>query len=200
MYNSRPTWIFVTILTLLTLAVGCAPAPTAVLPTAPPVPPVPPAPATLTTVPTPTLALGLSQTGQIVKSEKPRIAAPVVVGTDLTNLTAGNSAFAFDLYQALRKKSGNLFYSPYSISLALAMTYAGARGETAQQMGHTLHFALSPDRLHPAFNSLDLQLAQRGVQLPVAVLVELVKPDVTDAVLLHPTPPVGLPAWPWSRS
>jgi serpin B len=42
------------------------------------------------------------------------------------------------------------------------MTYAGARGETEQQIADTLHFVLSQDRLHPAFNSLDLQLASRG--------------------------------------
>jgi len=56
----------------------------------------------------------------------------------------------------------NLFYSPHSISLALAMTVAGARGETERQMADTLHFTLPQDRLHPAFNRLDLELAQRG--------------------------------------
>jgi serpin B len=81
---------------------------------------------------------------------------------DLTTLVSGNSAFALELYQAFREREGNLFYSPYSISLALAMTYAGARGETAQQMADTLHFALSQERLHPVFNSLDLELSQRG--------------------------------------
>jgi len=77
-------------------------------------------------------------------------------------LVEGNSAFAFELYQALKGKEGNLFYSPYSISLALAMTYAGARGETAQQMADTLQFMLEQDRLHPAFNWLDTELASRG--------------------------------------
>jgi len=81
---------------------------------------------------------------------------------DLTALVSGNNAFAFDLYQALRAEDGNLFYSPYSISLALAMTYAGARGETAQQMADTLHFVLPQDRLHSAFNSLDIELSRRG--------------------------------------
>jgi serpin B len=46
--------------------------------------------------------------------------------------------------------------------LALAMTYAGARGETEQQMADTLHFILPQGRLHPAFNGLDLELAARG--------------------------------------
>jgi serpin B len=81
---------------------------------------------------------------------------------DLEDLVDGNSAFAFDLYQAIREKGGNLFYSPYSISVALAMTYAGARNETEQQMADTLRFTLDQSKLHPAFNSLDLELASRG--------------------------------------
>lgn len=100
--------------------------------------------------------------GKIVQSEKQRVSAPDVAEADLTELVAGNSGFAFDLYQAIREGNGNLFYSPYSISLALAMTYAGARGDTEQQMADTLHFTLLQDRLHPAFNSLDLELASRG--------------------------------------
>src|SRR3990167_6181738 len=72
-------------------------------------------------------------------------------------------AIAFDLYQALKDTDGNnLFYSPYSISEALAMTYGGARGKTAKQMEDTLHFQLPQSKLHPAFNSLDLELAKRG--------------------------------------
>ncbi len=81
---------------------------------------------------------------------------------DAADLVAGNRDFAFDLYQALREEPGNLFYSPYSISLALAMTYAGARGETESQMASTLNFVLSQKSLHPAFNQLDLELASRG--------------------------------------
>jgi serpin B len=81
---------------------------------------------------------------------------------DIVALVDGNSVFAFDLYQALKDSNDNLFYSPYSISLALAMTYAGARGETEQQMADTLHFIHSQNHLHPAFNSLDMELSQRG--------------------------------------
>lgn len=100
--------------------------------------------------------------GEIVRSEKQRATSPSVGEADLATLVNGNSAFAFDMYQALSEEGGNLFYSPYSISLALAMTYAGARGETGQQMADALHFTLREDRLHPSFNSLDIELSQRG--------------------------------------
>jgi len=100
--------------------------------------------------------------GEVIQSEKPRVTLPDVNEADMATLVDGNSAFAFDLYQALREADGNLFYSPHSISLALVMTYAGARGETAQQMADTLHFVLPHNRLHPAFNGMDLELGRRG--------------------------------------
>jgi serpin B len=99
------------------------------------------------------------------KSDLDRESSPQVESSDLEKLVDGNSAFAFDLFQALREEEGNLFYSPYSISLALAMTYAGARGETEQQMADTLHFLLPQETLHPAFNTLDLELAKRGQEV-----------------------------------
>jgi serpin B len=79
-------------------------------------------------------------------------------------LAAGNNAFAFDLYRAVRGEGDNLIVSPYSISAALAMTYAGARGDTAQQMADTLHFTLPQEELHPAFSALDASLTGRGNQ------------------------------------
>lgn len=95
------------------------------------------------------------------KSDQPRQSAPQVAEEDARALAAGNNQFALDLYQALGKAQENFFYSPFSISLALAMTYAGARGETQRQMAETLHFELPGDRLHPAFNALDQELAAR---------------------------------------
>lgn len=68
------------------------------------------------------------------------------------------------MYQTLRSQSGNLILSPYSISLALAMTYTGARGETETQMAQTLNFS-SQEILHPAFNALDLQLTKKPLNL-----------------------------------
>jgi len=99
---------------------------------------------------------------EVLKSDKERITSPDASTSEQALLVEGNSAFAFELYQALKGEEGNLFYSPYSISLALAMTYAGARGETAQQMADALQLLLDQDKLHPAFNWLDAELAKRG--------------------------------------
>ena len=142
----------IVLLSLVTLIIsGCtAPQPT---PSPAPTPAPPPSPA-----PTPEPI-----SVNILQSEKPRITSPEVNESDLTMLVEENSAFAFDLYQLLRQENDNVFFSPYSISQALAMTYAGARGDTEKQMSDTLHFALSQDRLHPVFNGLDIELGKRGV-------------------------------------
>jgi serpin B len=76
----------------------------------------------------------------------------------MQKVVAGNTAFATDLYAKLKNQPGNLFFSPYSISTALAMTYAGARGETAQQMTNVLHFAVPQEKLHLAFASMQAEL------------------------------------------
>jgi serpin B len=89
---------------------------------------------------------------------------------DQSAVAAANNAFAVDLYTQLRTQPGNLFFSPESISTALAMTYAGARGDTASEMARTLHFTLPPERLHPAMGALlaNLNAAHDGYQLRVA--------------------------------
>jgi serine protease inhibitor len=94
---------------------------------------------------------------------------PVAAG-DRTTVVEGNNVFAVVLYGRLRNQSGNLFFSPESISTALAMAYAGARGGTASEMAETLHFTLLPEKLHPAMGALlsDLNAAHAGYQLSVA--------------------------------
>jgi serpin B len=91
---------------------------------------------------------------------------------DTETLVIGNNAFALDLYSILKKEEGNLFLSPYSISSALAMTYGGARGDTAEEMAKVLHFTLGADNAHPAFAELDKvfgEIQKKGqVQLHVA--------------------------------
>src|SRR5581483_4897390 len=69
----------------------------------------------------------------------------------------GNNAFACDLYGQLRARSGNLFLSPFGISDALAMTYMGARGETAEQMAKALHL-VPPAQVAGAFRDLIARL------------------------------------------
>lgn len=73
-------------------------------------------------------------------------------------LVKGNTEFAFNLYATLRVTDGNLFFSPYSVSSALAMTHAGARGTTASQIARTLRFSLPPARLHSVFAGLNREV------------------------------------------
>lgn len=65
-----------------------------------------------------------------------------------------NNRFAWDLYHQVSESEDNILFSPYSLSNALAMTYAGSAGETAEQMAKVLHFHLSADAVHPAFSQL----------------------------------------------
>jgi serpin B len=106
---------------------------------------------------------GSSSTGSPVISTVQRDTAPNVPASDESELVTGNTDFAFELYHGLSASSGgsttsNLFYSPYSVSLALAMTYAGAGGATASQMTTALDFTLPESRLNPAFDKLDLAI------------------------------------------
>jgi len=88
-------------------------------------------------------------------------------------LIEGNNAFAFEVYGKLKGQEGNLFLSPYSISTALAMTYAGARGNTEAEMAKAMHFDLGQEGLHGAYKGLIGTLnggakANGGYELSVA--------------------------------
>ncbi|MBN2531082.1 MAG: serpin family protein [Deltaproteobacteria bacterium] len=100
---------------------------------------------------------------EVLESVLPRITAPDVAASDVDQCVSGNNGFAMDLYgQLATQTDGNLFYSPYSISVALSMVYGGARGNTATQMKSALHFDLSKPLLFETFNALDLALTSRG--------------------------------------
>jgi serpin B len=110
------------------------------------------------------LALTAAQAHADEKQQPPRITP------DVLKASADSNAFALDLYAQLRTEKGNVFFSPYSISTALAMTYAGARGDTATEMAKVLHFSQPPAQLHPAVADL-LRLhagPSHGYQLSVA--------------------------------
>lgn len=86
-------------------------------------------------------------------------------------VAAGND-LALDLYGQLKSQPGNLFCSPYSISTALAMTYAGARGDTAVEMAKALHFGHNDAAFQTAYGKVIRQLnvvgKDRNYQLSVA--------------------------------
>jgi len=100
------------------------------------------------------------------------------------SLAAGNTAFALKLYSELRATEGNLFFSPFSISSALGMTYAGARGNTATEMKSALHYPLEPADLPAAFQRLDRELVanarKAGQELAIANGLCLTGGNVSD--------------------
>jgi serpin B len=99
--------------------------------------------------------------GKELKSSMARDTSPVYSDNELRQLVGDNNSFAFELYRRISDEGDNMFFSPFSISVALAMTYSGARNETETQMATVLHFNFPQDKLHALFNALDLELASR---------------------------------------
>jgi serpin B len=98
---------------------------------------------------------------------------PQGIRTDADAVVAGNNRFALDLYRNVKKEQeGNLFFSPFSVSTAFAMTYAGARGTTEAEMAAVFHFPGEPVRLHEGFeallHSLDTGAGFGGYRLNIA--------------------------------
>ena len=112
------------------------------------------------------LAIGVGVTlSQRVSGARPDDLSPPtgVPEADWKALAEGNNAFALDLYKKLAEaKPGNLIVSPFSVTSALGMAYAGARGDTAAEVAKTLHFTLPPDRLHPALGGVTRWLQSDG--------------------------------------
>lgn len=85
-------------------------------------------------------------------------------GTDFTAIAASQNQFAFDFYQQIRDDSDvNLIFSGYSIWQALAMVYAGARGNTESQMATALHYDLPQSELHSMIAGLNADIASRSI-------------------------------------
>ncbi len=88
----------------------------------------------------------------------PAIPIPFTVTPEVKSTVDGNTAFAIDLYQKLKARPGNLFFSPYSISTSLAMAYAGAKGQTETEMARVLHFNLTQTNLPETFSALGARM------------------------------------------
>jgi serpin B len=103
-----------------------------------------------------------SDTVETVRSVKQR-ALSVSPALDNKQLYAdGQANFATAMHGQVRGLSGNLVYSPFSMTSALAMLYAGAKGTTATEMKSALRFQLDGAPLYSAFNWTDQELANRG--------------------------------------
>lgn len=100
----------------------------------------------------------------------PFLARGAMEAKSASKLAHSSNELGFDLYKHLRRSPGNLVLSPASITTALAMTWSGARGETAAQMGRVLHLKGSPDEVRAAAGDLlrSLQDPKRPVVFHVA--------------------------------
>src|SRR5580698_10281900 len=79
------------------------------------------------------------------------------------------NALGVDLYRAQTAGENNLLFSPYSIQIALAMTYAGADGDTRTEMQRVLHFPADDDALHGSFAALAQDLTDAAAKSVEAV-------------------------------
>lgn len=105
---------------------------------------------------------GAAAAGDLAVSDVPRMESDASA-QDIATAAEGNREFAVEAYAGLLETNdGNLVFSPASIRLALAMAWAGAAGETAEEMAATLHFDLPDDRMHAALNGIDALLASRN--------------------------------------
>jgi serpin B len=144
--------LFLTLFLAAALLAGCAGSPPA-SPTGGP-----------GTEPPPDISTGPGE--QPVRADMPRISVTELSTAQVDPLVQGLNGFAIDLYRQVRgQETGNWMYSPYSISLAFSMVYAGARGETERQMADVLHF-LPQEAQHPAFNALDQRLTGLDAEGP----------------------------------
>jgi len=79
----------------------------------------------------------------------------------------GNSQFAISLYKEIGKTPGNQFISPYSISAAMAMTYAGAKGETRGEMSKVLCLSPEQEKVNSDFKNLNYALFRKSKDIEV---------------------------------
>ncbi|MBN1699761.1 MAG: hypothetical protein JW881_19760 [Spirochaetales bacterium] len=122
---------------------------------------------------------------EIVASELSRNTSPSLQENELAQAVDGINGFGFDCFHVIRESaeeaSNNIFYSPVSISYAFAMCYAGARGSTESEIERVLHFTLQGERLHNAYNSLDLTLTSEQ-ENPVSAMGEDLKLHIVNSI------------------
>jgi serpin B len=95
---------------------------------------------------------------EILQSDLSRDMSPEPGPGELDAVVDGNNQFAFDCYGQIKGDTGNIFFSPVSISFAFGMCFAGANGNTETEIARTMHFTLPENNLHNAFDALELAL------------------------------------------
>ncbi len=115
------------------------------------------------------------------------VSAPIRTALSATSATdetvSGHNAFAIDLYQTLGQHKGNLFFSPLSISIALSMTYAGAKNQTATDMQKVMHFSSSETALHEGNQALQQLLEKSLVESSQLDLANALWPNRNETLL-----------------
>jgi serpin B len=104
--------------------------------------------------------------GTVVQADAPRDDPASIPQASLDAAVTANNAFAFDLYAhvlAAQTARGNVLTSPISASLALTMTYAGAKGQTASEMAAALHLGSNASSIFDGQNALSAGLESRAV-------------------------------------
>lgn len=104
--------------------------------------------------------------GNLVKSDLARETNPQASQEQLQTLAEDTSKFAAAFYQQIRQKKGNIIFSPFSISLALSMTLAGAESTTEEAMMEALQYSLAEEQVHPTFNGLLLAIEASEQEKP----------------------------------
>jgi len=99
--------------------------------------------------------------GGCTEEPKPKNGEPVLLADDsnstsekIESVVSGNNQFALDFYLELKDEEENIFFSPYSISVAMAMTYEGARDQTAYEMQSVMHFPENNETRRSGFAGL----------------------------------------------
>jgi serpin B len=94
----------------------------------------------------------------VVLLSSPDTLRPEKIGK-VQKLAQENNHFAADVYKLIANPDKNCFFSPYSISSALAMTYAGARGKTADEMQKAMRWTQpTSEAFHAAFGDVQAEI------------------------------------------
>jgi serine protease inhibitor len=111
-----------------------------------------------------TICIGIMSCSKDKRVDSPKAPIQISLSQNQKNLVISNNAFGFDVFKTIMTAEGdskNVFVSPLSISLALAMTYNGANGETKTEMQNTLRFpTLTSDEINGYFQKLSSALIQ----------------------------------------